>query len=179
MLYRINAGYIPADSWVHDPEVGGGRISGEVCHFIDFLQFMADSEPIQISVAAISGELGKYRADDNLCLTLTFADGSVGTVLYTAQGSKAFSRERFEVFCEESAAVLEDFRQGQIVQGGRSRKIKKISMDMGYTNELVFFVKQELSQPEGYHELFRSLVKSTQATLKAYEALRTGGIVKI
>ena len=71
MTYRVNAGYIPDDSWVHDPEVGGGRLSGEVCHFIDFLLYMADSEPVQVSATAIAGSTGKYRPDDNLAITLT------------------------------------------------------------------------------------------------------------
>ena len=73
MTYRVNAGYIPEDHWVHDPEVGGGRLLGEVCHFIDFMQLYdrlgsrSRSAPL-----TISGALGKYRQDDNLAITLTF-----------------------------------------------------------------------------------------------------------
>ncbi len=136
MNYRVNAGYIPPDHWVHDPDVGGGRLLGEVCHFIDFFHFMTDSEATQVSVTKISGHLGKYLVDDNLCLTLTFGDGSIGTIIYTAKGSKAFSRERFEVFCEDSVGVIEDFRRAVIVKGSHSRTIKKFSMDMGYKAEM-------------------------------------------
>jgi predicted dehydrogenase len=141
MTYRVNAGYIPDDSWVHDPEVGGGRLLGEVCHFIDFIQFMAEAEPVQVQARSIRGETGKYRPDDNLVITLTLADGSVGSIIYTAKGSKAFSRERFEVFGEESVGVIEDFRRGQIVRGGAGRTLKKLSMDMGYAAELAFFLR--------------------------------------
>ncbi|MBW1992788.1 MAG: Gfo/Idh/MocA family oxidoreductase, partial [Deltaproteobacteria bacterium] len=121
MVYRINAGYIPPDHWVHDPEVGGGRLVGEVCHFIDFLHYLTDSEAIQVRVTPIEGDCGKYRPDDNLCITLAFGDGSVGTILYTAKGSKTFSRERLEVYGDEFVGVIEDFRRAEIVKGGRKR----------------------------------------------------------
>lgn len=176
MTYRVNAGYIPGESWVHDPEVGGGRLLGEVCHFLDFLLFMTDSEPAQVSARSIAGAMGKYRPDDNLAITLTFKDGSLGTIIYTAKGSKAFSRERFEVFCEDSVAVIEDFRRGQLVQGGRVRQIKKFSMDMGYQAELEFFFREGPGRAN-YHQWFNRYVAATRLTLKAAEALRTGETV--
>lgn len=179
MTYRVNAGYIPGDSWVHDPEIGGGRLLGEVCHFIDFLQFMAEAEPAHISAMSIKGNTGKYRLDDNLALTLTFADGSVGSIIYTAKGSKAFSRERFEVYCEESVGVIEDYRRAQLVQGGKSRQIKKLSMDMGYAAEMEFFLKSPPQDAEYHWQLFNSYVASTRATLRAAEALRTGKTLPI
>jgi predicted dehydrogenase/threonine dehydrogenase-like Zn-dependent dehydrogenase len=177
MTYRVNAGFIPENHWVHDPEVGGGRLLGEVCHFIDFLHYMTGSEAASVQVATISGECGKYRHDDNLAITLTFRDGSVGTILYTAKGPKSYSRERFEVFCEDSAAVIEDFRRGMVVQGGRTSKINKFSMDMGYQGELRFFA-QALGDPAGFQELFDSYAASTRASLKAAEALKTGQTIR-
>ena len=78
MSYRVNAGFIPEDHWVHDPEVGGGRLLGEVCHFIDFLHYISGSRAVQVSAATIAGDLGKYRRDDNLAISLTFQDGSRG-----------------------------------------------------------------------------------------------------
>lgn len=173
MTYRVNGGYIPGDHWVHDPEVGGGRLRGEVCHFIDFLHFMTDSETASVRVETISGATGKYRYDDNLIINLTFKDGSTGTILYTAKGPKAFSRERFELFCEDSAAVLEDFRRAQLIQSGRTRKIRKFSMDMGYQAELEFFIKA-VGEPENFAKLFLNYAASTRATLEAAAALRTG-----
>jgi predicted dehydrogenase/threonine dehydrogenase-like Zn-dependent dehydrogenase len=178
MHYRVNAGYIPDDSWVHDPTVGGGRILGEACHFIDFMGYMSDSEPYQVSTAAISGDLGKYRSDDNLAITLAFQDGSVGTIIYTAKGTKSFARERFEVFCEDSVAVIENFRRGQLVRGSRTRQIKKVSMDMGYVNEMDFFFRQAAA-PEPDPGLFQSVVATTRATLAAVESLRSGKAITI
>lgn len=178
MTYRVNAGFISDDHWVHDPAVGGGRLLGEACHFIDFFHFITGSEATQISVNNISGHLGKYRADDNLCLTLAFRDGSVGTIIYTAKGSKAFSRERFEVFGEDSVAVIEDFRRAQIVQGDRTRKISKFSMDMGYKAELEFFV-HATGNPSTFPKLFKSYAASTRTTLRAAESYRTGQTIKV
>ncbi len=178
MTYRVNAGYIPGESWVHDPEVGGGRLLGEVCHFLDFLLYMTDSEPAQVSARAIAGALGKYRPDDNLAITLTCKDGSLGTIIYTAKGSKAFSRERFEVFCEDSVAVIEDFRRGQLVRDGRTRHLKKLSMDLGYQAELEFFLREGPGRAD-YRQWFKNYVATTRLTLKAAEALRTGETVTI
>ena len=178
MSFRVNAGFIPPEHWVHDPEAGGGRLLGEVCHFVDFLCYMCDSEMAQVSAVGIGGSTGKYRDDDNLALTVRFQDGSVGNILYTAQGSKSFSRERFEVFCEESVGVIEDFRLATIVKGGKTRKIKKLSMDMGYQAELKAFFKA-LDDPARFGEIFQSYVNSTLATLKAAESLRTGEPVRV
>lgn len=173
MTYRVNAGYIPEDHWVHDPEIGGGRLLGEGCHFIDFLHYMTDSEAVRVSAEAISGATGKYRPDDNLIVTLTFNDGSIGNIIYTAEGSKSFSRERFEAFCEDSVAVIEDFGRAQLVEGGRSRTIKKLSMDMGYRSELEFFLDPHKDAINA-QKFFDSQAASSLATLRAAVALRTG-----
>ncbi len=178
MIYRVNAGYIPDDSWVHDPEVGGGRLIGEVCHFIDFIQFVAGARPVQVQARSIRGETGKYRRDDNLVITLCLDDGSVGSIIYTAKGPKAFSRERFEVYGEESVGVVEDFRRATIIKGGRTRTIKKLSMDMGYQDEMAAFFNY-IEEQARFGELFQSYVNATKATLKAAEALRTNDGIKV
>ncbi len=178
MTYRVNAGYIPEDHWVHDPEVGGGRLRGEVCHFIDFMHYLTDSEATSVKVTPIGGNPGKYRTDDNLSVNLTFQDGSIGNIIYTAKGPKAYSRERFEVFCEDSVGVIEDFRRAQMVQGGRTRKVAKVSMDLGYRAELEFFM-QASGNPANFPKLFESYVASTRTTLQAAESLRTGQTIQI
>lgn len=178
MSYRVNAGYIPEESWVHDPAVGGGRLLGEVCHFIDFLHYLSGSESVRVEATAISGNLGKYLRDDNLTLTLTFQDGSVGNIIYTAKGAKSFSRERFEVFCEDSVAVIEDFRRGLLVQGGRSRNLKKLSMDMGYRGEMEGFF-ENVQKTLDYGKVFEHYITSSLVTLKAAQALSTGQPQKI
>ncbi|MBW1953808.1 MAG: hypothetical protein JRI66_12145 [Deltaproteobacteria bacterium] len=138
---------------------------------------MTDSVAIKVNAASIAGATGKYRPEDNLSITLTFQDGSVGNIIYTAKGPKSFSRERFEVFCEDSAAVIEDFRRALLVQGGRTRHLKKFSMDLGYTGELKFFLTADGAHPD-HRQLFNSYVVSTRATLKAKESFLSGRIIE-
>jgi len=178
MLYRVNAGFYPADLWVHDPEVGGGRLLGEGCHYVDFFRYFTGCPAISVNTACISGEKGKYGPDDNVSVTLNFEDGSLGQIIYTSKGSKLFSREYFEVYCEESVGVIEDFRQAQIVSAGRRKNIKKFSMNMGYQEEMGFFFKA-LENPSLYGELFQSFVDSTRATLRALDSLRQGTPLKV
>jgi len=106
--YRVNAGYIPAKHWVHDLVQGGGRIIGEGCHFVDFITFLVGAAPVGITARALP-DSGKYR-EDNVSMTFTFPDGSIGVVDYLANGDKSFPKERVEVFCGERVAVLDDFR---------------------------------------------------------------------
>src|SRR5438552_2046794 len=94
--YRVNAGHISHDHWVNDPEQGGGRILGEVCHFIDFLIFLTGSAPVEVSTRSLANS-GKY-SDDNVIISLQFANGSHGTVSYLANGDRSYSKERVEVF---------------------------------------------------------------------------------
>jgi predicted dehydrogenase/threonine dehydrogenase-like Zn-dependent dehydrogenase len=171
LSYRVNAGFIPGDHWVHDPQVGGGRLLGEVCHFIDFLHYMTDSQASRVSVESISGALGKYRPDDNICITLAFVDGSIGSIIYSAKGTKTYSRERFEVFGDEAVGMIEDFRKGQISQGAQTQSWKKFSMDMGYHAELTAFFLDPVSE---ILKLFDGYASATRTTLKAAESLNTG-----
>ena len=105
-VMTVNAGAIPADHWTQDREVGGGRIIGEACHFIDLLRFLAGA-PItgwqRLDLEAATG--------DTVSINLTFADGSIGAVHYFANGSKAFPKERLEVFCAGRVLQLDNFRR--------------------------------------------------------------------
>ena len=95
--YRVNAGQIPPEHWVHDDEQGGGMLISECCHFIDFMQYITGARPIQVVARAIepTGTLQKY---DNFQATLTFEDGSLGTVTYTTLGDPSYSKETVEIF---------------------------------------------------------------------------------
>jgi predicted dehydrogenase/threonine dehydrogenase-like Zn-dependent dehydrogenase len=174
--FRVNAGFIPAEHWTQDPDVGGGRIIGEVCHFVDYLQFITDSDPVKVFAQSIGGTTGRFLQDDNVLLSLQFADGSLGSITYTSQGTKMFSRERLEVFCGESVAVLDDFRALQIISAANRRKKRLWSQDMGYRKELSYFMS---ASPEGSAERFRQAALTTLATFAAFESLRTGGPVHI
>jgi predicted dehydrogenase len=117
--YRVNAGFIPADHWLNDPEQGGGRLIGEVCHFVDFLTFLAGSAPIEVQAHSLANP-GKF-SNDNVVCSLRFADGSQGTISYLANGDKSYSKERVEVFGGGAVAVLEDFRRLELVSRGRKQ----------------------------------------------------------
>ena len=175
MHYRINAGYIPLNHWTHDPAQGGGRVIGEGCHFVDFLAFLAGAAPVSVSAHALP-DGGKYR-DDNLSMTFTFPDGSIGVVDYLASGDKSFPKERLEVFCGGRVAVLDDFRALEMVHDGR-RTVTRKAQDKGWTSEWVAFVRaiHEGSEPPIPYE---QLVGVTKATFAAMESLRGGQNVNI
>jgi predicted dehydrogenase/threonine dehydrogenase-like Zn-dependent dehydrogenase len=142
--YRVNAGFLPADHWLNDPLQGGGRILGEVCHFVDFLCFLTDSFPVQVETLSLSNRKlsspGKY-SNDNVVCSLRFPDGSQGTISYLANGDKSYSKERLEVFGGGNVAVLEDFRRLELVRGGKKRVFRsRLRQDKGHRGEFQAFV---------------------------------------
>jgi predicted dehydrogenase/threonine dehydrogenase-like Zn-dependent dehydrogenase len=176
MHYRINAGYIPANHWTQDPEQGGGRIIGEGCHFVDFLTFLAGNAPASVGALALPDN-GRYR-EDNVSMTFSFPDGSIGVVDYLANGDKSFPKERMEVFCGGRIAVLEDFRSLEMVQNGRRSMLRK-EQDKGWKNEWGAFISAIRSggQPPIPYE---QLIGVTRSTFAAVESLRNrGGVVQV
>jgi predicted dehydrogenase/threonine dehydrogenase-like Zn-dependent dehydrogenase len=170
--YRINAGYLPADHWVNDREQGGGRILGEVCHFVDLLMFLASSPIVEVEARAL-GNSGRYSGD-NVLVSLRFGNGSEGTISYLANGDRAFSKERIEVFGGGSTAVLEDFRRLELVRGGRKETIRsRWRQDKGHRGEWDSFVQSVLRQNEAPIR-FEELVCTTLATLRIDESVATG-----
>jgi predicted dehydrogenase len=169
--YRINAGYIPLDHWTQDPAIGGGRVIGEGCHFIDFITFLVGTPPVSVSAVALPGN-GKYR-EDNLSMTFTFPEGSIGVVDYLANGDKSFPKERVEVFCDGLIAVLNDFRRLDLVENGRKQTVKS-PQDKGWKGEWEAFdeaVRDGGEAPIPYEQL----IGVTRATFAAVESLRRVG----
>jgi predicted dehydrogenase/threonine dehydrogenase-like Zn-dependent dehydrogenase len=168
--YRVNGGQIPLDSWIQDAEIGGGRIIGEGCHFVDMCQFLAGSPCVRVFAAA-TPNMGKY-ADDNVAMTLEFANGSVANIVYTASGDKAMSKERIEVFGGGHSAVLDDFRTLEMWSDGR-RKIEKshLRQDKGHRAECEAFVRA-IKDGAGSPIAFESLVNTTLTTLRLAQSVR-------
>ncbi|MDI6891101.1 MAG: bi-domain-containing oxidoreductase [Thermodesulfovibrionales bacterium] len=137
--YRINAGYVPPDHWVHSEEEGGSRIVGEVCHFVDMTQFLTRSNPIRVYGERISGNNKTALNSDNVAITLKFEDGSVGNIIYSASGDKAFSREQIEVFCEGKTIVIRDYKETNLFYAGKRKSFKTFNQEMGYKEELQHF----------------------------------------
>ena len=110
-VMTVNAGAIPAEHWTQDPAVGGGRIVGEACHFIDLLRFLAGSPISGFQVVSLGKLPGVTVSEDKASITLSFADGSIGTIHYLANGHKAFPKERLEVFVSGRILQLDNFRE--------------------------------------------------------------------
>jgi predicted dehydrogenase/threonine dehydrogenase-like Zn-dependent dehydrogenase len=126
--YRMNAGYIPADSWVHGPE-GGGRNLGEACHIYDLFAALTGSHPVKVEAQAIAPASPYWHRNDNFVATIRYADGSVCSLTYTALGDKSFPKERMEIFCDGMVVSLDDYRSlsvaGRRAKGWNSRSTQK------------------------------------------------------
>lgn len=170
--YRINAGSLPADHWVSDPEQGGGRILGEMCHFVDLASFLTGSQIVEVEANTLGGT-GRYNAD-NVIASVWFANGSRATISYLANGDRAFSKERIEVFGGGSAAVLDDFRRLELVRAGRKQTLRsRWQQDKGHRSEWRAFAESVLSGTESPIR-FLDIVSSTLATLRIHESVATG-----
>ena len=175
--YRINAGFIARDHWVNDPEQGGGRLLGEVCHFIDFLTFMAGALPIEVHTRSVTS-LEQY-SDDNVVISLRFANGSQGTISYLANGDRAYSKERLEIFGGGAVAVLEDFRQLELVRHSRRQTFRsRFRQDKGHRGELEAFAAAVCGRGEPPIP-FDEIVSTTLATLRAAESRSLGQPVEV
>jgi predicted dehydrogenase/threonine dehydrogenase-like Zn-dependent dehydrogenase len=176
MTYRINAGPIPASSWIHDPEQGGGRIIGEVCHFVDLVQHVADDEVAE--VFAINA--GGYAAGlhDVVTISVRFRGGSVASINYFANGDKSYPKERLEVFGGGTIAVLDDFRELTLTRNGKRKSVKKLSQDKGFDEEIAAFLKAVKDGGAPPIPL-ASLVATTRATFAIEESLRDGRPVAV
>jgi predicted dehydrogenase len=170
--YRVNAGFIPADHWLNDPEQGGGRIIGEVCHFVDFLTFLVGAVPVEVQVNSLANP-GQY-SNDNVIGSMRFADGSQGTISYLANGDKSYSKERVEVFGGGAVAVLEDFRRLETVRGGKKKVSRSIlHQDKGHRGEWETFVTALRAGGESPIPLAQIL--NTMMATFALEESRTSG----
>ncbi|HEV2729498.1 MAG TPA: Gfo/Idh/MocA family oxidoreductase, partial [Terriglobales bacterium] len=168
----VNAGYLPADHWVNDPEQGGGRILGEACHFVDFLCFLTGACPVEV-LGQIVGNPGQYSMD-NVIATLKFANGTAGTISYLANGDKSASKERVEVFGGASTAILEDFRQLELIRQGRKQVTRaRAGQDKGHKAEMQAFVDAACGKVAPPIP-FEQIVGSTLATLRLQNSCQTG-----
>ena len=175
--YRVNAGYLPLTHWLHDPEQGGGRIIGEGCHFVDFLTFLVGQPPDAVSAQGLP-DMGRYR-EDNLVLSFSFPDGSLGSLTYLANGDKALPKERLEVFSAGRVGILDDFRKLELIADGRRQMVRsRLRQDKGHRAEWEAFTKAILAggpPPIPYEHL----IWVTRATFAAVDSLHLGERVTI
>jgi predicted dehydrogenase/threonine dehydrogenase-like Zn-dependent dehydrogenase len=175
MHYRVNAGALPPDHWANDPEQGGGRLLGEVCHFIDFFSFLAGTPAIEVQTQGVSTL--QQNSGDNLIISLKFRNGSHGTISYLSNGDRSYSKERIEVFSGGSTAVLDDFRRLELVRRGRKQTFRsRFRQDKGHRAEMAAFfsaIRDGGQAPISFDDI----VSTTLATLRAAESRACGGPV--
>ena len=175
ILYRINAGPIPVDSWIQDLEKGGGRIVGEVCHFIDLMTFLNGSLPQKVQAFCLPDPDAHL---DTVNVNLQFENGTIGVISYFANGPKNMSKEYLEVYRAGTLGIIKDFREAQIL-GPKGKKSKKLLFqDKGQAamvNSFLRAIKEGEKTPIPVEEI----MAVTLVTLKAAESLRFGAVISL
>lgn len=168
MFYRVNAGDIPSDSWIQRGE-GGGRIVGEICHFVDTLTYLARSLPIEAQAVALRDR------GDAVSILLRFADGSTGTILYSSVGDASVPKEYLEVFTAGTVVQMEDFTRLTVTSGGKSTTTTA-NQDKGQKAMVRAFIAA--TRKGGAESIpLTELMAVTEATFAIEEALRSGGAI--
>ncbi len=174
---RVNAGYIPSDNWVQDPDCGGGRIIGELCHFVDLVQFLVGA-PSSRAYARVLPNGGRY-CNDNVVVSLDFANGSVATLIYSANGDKNLGKERVEVFGGGTSAVLDDYRSLVLARRGRRETVRsRWKQDKGHRAECGEFIAA-ITEGRGSPTSLESILATSLTTFRVLDSIRTGAPVSI
>ncbi|PYJ53133.1 MAG: hypothetical protein DME82_14775, partial [Verrucomicrobia bacterium] len=133
--YRVNAGRVPRDHWIHDPREGGGRIVGEVCHFIDLMHFLTGALTTRVFAESIVSQNQEITDEDSVFITLRFADGSNGSIAYLAEGDRAIPKERIEIFGARKSLAIDDFRSTTAYANARQKKTRLRAQDKGQSEQ--------------------------------------------
>jgi predicted dehydrogenase len=161
---------LPKDHWINDPEQGGGRILGEVCHFVDFLSFVCGASPVSVQCTAIP----RGAEEQDAIVQLAFGDGSTGTIHYICSGDRLFGKERVEVFGGGAVAVLDDFRRLELVRHGRKQVLRSwLRQDKGHRAEWQEFT-DAIRNGSPTPIRFEEICATTLATIRIAESLRSG-----
>jgi polar amino acid transport system substrate-binding protein len=175
MLYRINAGPIPKDSWIQDTDIGGGRIIGEACHFIDFMIFLNGSLPERVYSRALKDP---SLLQDTVAINIEFENGSIGTICYFANGPKTLPKEYVEIYKGGVAAKLMDYKEIEILGGRKTVRKKLNSQDKGQRAMVKAFLSAITGREETPIPLRESLA-STITTFRILDSLRTGQAIDL
>jgi len=175
MLYRVNAGSIPKDNWIQDKDIGGGRIIGEACHFIDFLAWLCGALPRHVHAVAIPDPEG---LNDTVSINLQFANGSIGSLSYFSNGSKEMPKEYIEVYNAGLIGIIRDFRELEIRSTGKPLRKKTFIQDKGQAFMVKAFIK---SIKEGGLTIIptNEIFAVTRTTFAVLESLRTHQAVSL
>lgn len=141
MIYRVNSGGIPTSTWLHESDEGGGMLIGEMCHFVDLMQFICGQQPASVYAQSLTLNNQKAFDLDNLAIMVSFDGGSVGTLCYNTVGNGAFPKERLEVYGGGDVGVIDDFRSLEIIKRGKPIRIKAANQDKGQKREVEETIK--------------------------------------
>ena len=170
---RVNAGFIPPDHWIQDPQAGGGRLIGEACHFVDLASALVGADPVEVHAFGALKPGVSALLNDNACISLRFADGSVANVTYTADGSKALAKEYVEIFGGGRSATIDDFREAVLYEGDTtSRRVRPSGQDKGQAAMMQAWVAGLRS---GVPALpFKTALSVSAATIAVVESMTLG-----
>ncbi len=175
IIATMNAGFIPANAWVQDMEIGGGRIIGEACHFIDLCTFLAGSRVVSVCMNALG--VNPEENTDNASILLKYENGANAVINYFSNGSKAYSKERIEVFTQEKTLVMDNWRS---LKGYGFKDFKSASspQDKGHANQFKILL-DNMKQGGNAIIPMDEIVNTTLASFAAIESLKQGGWIKI
>jgi polar amino acid transport system substrate-binding protein len=174
--YICNAGFTPKDSWTQDPAIGGGRIIGEACHFIDWIVWFTGAAPVKVYAQSIGKESSKAFREDNVMISVQLDDGSIATISYLASGDKSYTKEHIEIFGGGCIGIIDDYKKGRFVSSGVVKDLKGTSKGHREQWDAVA-TSIQLGQPMPIP--FEEIVTSTWTTFKAIESLHTGQAIEI
>ncbi|UPT76865.1 bi-domain-containing oxidoreductase [Sulfurovum sp. XGS-02] len=177
ITYRVNAGVIPKDVWVQDSEIGGNRIVGEVCHFIDTCSYLIGSHVAKVYASCVHKNDQSIPDEDNVSIILEYKNGSTATINYFAYGDSTMPKEYMELFSNGIAIQMNDYKELMIFKNGKKDKIKNASQDKGFVAEFeAFKTAIKTAQPS---IPFESIYNTTKTTFKILESLRSGQAIEI
>jgi predicted dehydrogenase/threonine dehydrogenase-like Zn-dependent dehydrogenase len=175
--YRVSAGEIPGDHWVHDLEQGGGRIVGEVCHFLDVLHFVAGSAIVEVHATGHGRAAPALQTTDNVIVSVKHADGSVGSVVYVARSAPSIAKERLEAFGPGGIGILDDYRSLELHGPAGKRGRTERRQEKGHREEVAAFLGGVRTGTAPVP--LADVVNVSRATLAAVESMRTGLPVRV
>jgi predicted dehydrogenase len=174
--YRINAGFIPKDSWVQDIDEGGGRIVGEVCHFVDLLKYLVAAPVRTVHASSVQSRDQTVTDRDSVSITLTYDDGSLANILYHAFGNADYPKEVLEIAVDNKTIVMNDFRRLEIFDKKRAKS--KSAQNKGFDEEIKAFV-EAVEKGGGSPISFNEIVETTLVTFAVHKSLDTGTLINL
>jgi len=174
---RVNAGEISPDHWIQEPSIGGGRLIGEGCHFIDLASAIVSSKISKVYAVSLNKNNKPILLTDNYSISLSFENGSIANIIYTADGSDKVSKEYIEIFGGGKIAIIDDFKNLFLFNRTQKNTIRYKNQDKGQSAMLNFWSSSLMSGDADFD--FDSIINVSLATIKAVESIMIGEPIKI